>query len=39
MKVIPRGSDPERRHKIKAAHEKKDANDSVINIPVLEEEQ
>jgi hypothetical protein len=30
MKVTPRGSDPERRHKIKAAQGKEDANDSVI---------
>jgi hypothetical protein len=30
MKVTPRGSDPERRHKIKAAQGKEDANESVI---------
>jgi hypothetical protein len=30
MKVILRGSDPERRHKISAAQGKEDANDLVI---------
>jgi hypothetical protein len=30
MKVTPRGSDPERRHKISMAQGKEDANDSVI---------
>jgi hypothetical protein len=31
MKVTPRGSDPKRRHKIKAAQGKEDSNNSVTN--------